>query len=571
MSQTSQSFMSRWTPAEVMLAILFLVAPLYYHPNLGGEGLRIPNNATIWIVAVIFIAYSLNKVIKSAFFQLPRYFIYIAAFPFLVILSGFLAGVEQPLQWLFRVLFILGGFAFFFSLFQQNFRQGRWDRLLLIIALSGLIHAGIGLLQIWLQADMPYLLPKSPEGLPSGLFQQINNQATYLVTCIALAFYLASRPILFKRQRLLQLLIVVTVLAASFIVGFSGSRIGFLSLAVVLPVLLFVRRKQLSSNKTLSAILLAALLVGFACGLMPSGGKAIEKTAAIQSGYSGSARLGIYDISLGLLKEEPLFGHGIGSFSSVFQHARPEFYAEHPEAKLPKEMVSHPHNEVLQWLVEGGVSAVLGIVLAAVGVTLALYGVGVSRGTAYLMLMMPIILHNQVELPLYMSSLHWLLLSTLIALSFAFRLRRQANSMTVYAHKLSAISILLVTSILILFLLHTVRANWDFVDFYQGKQSHNPLVIAKQNPYLSEQAQWIDMSAMMYSSMQYGLRDNVQYFTEWGQSLLEQRPDVDLYIKLTDAFEYLGDKERYCKTAMQGSQIYPQSERLGRAVTFCQY
>lgn len=570
MSQTSQSFMSRWTPAEVMLAILFLVAPLYYHPNLGGEGLRIPNNATIWIVAVIFIAYSLNKVIKSAFFQLPRYFIYIAAFPFLVILSGFLAGVEQPLQWLFRVLFILGGFAFFFSLFQQNFRQGRWDRLLLIIALSGLIHAGIGLLQIWLQADMPYLLPKSPEGLPSGLFQQINNQATYLVTCIALAFYLASRPILFKRQRLLQLLIVVTVLAASFIVGFSGSRIGFLSLAVALPVLLFVRRKQLCSNKTLSAILLAALLVGFACGLMPSGGKAIEKTAAIQSGYSGSARLGIYDISLGLLKEEPLFGHGIGSFSSVFQYARPDFYAEHPKAKLPTKFVSHPHNELVFWMVEGGIVAVIGIVLAAAGIIIALLNAGLSRGGAYFSLLIPLVLHTQVELPMYVSALSWFLFLVLIATPFLQQLLQASNVMSVFASKASSISVVLISVLSVLLLLHTISANWDFERFFQGKQSGVPLKVATQNPYLSAEAQWVSMAALLNYSLESGSSEGVRHFVDWAEKALNTRPDVDLYQRLIRAYLFLNEHQAACATFVTARQLYPHHQALLNLESSCQ-
>ncbi|MBD3634630.1 MAG: O-antigen ligase C-terminal domain-containing protein [Methylophaga sp.] len=571
MSQPRQSFFSRWTPAEIMLAVLFLLAPLYYHPNLGGEGLRIPNNSTTWLVALIFIAYSLNKVIKSETYQLPRYFIFIAAFPILVIISGFLAGVEQPLKWLFRVLFILGGLAFFFSLFQHKFRQGRWDRLLLIIALSGLIHAGIGLLQIWLKADMPYLLPKSPEGIPSGLFQQINNQATFLVTSIVLAFYLASRPILFKRQPLFQLFTVLMVLAAAFIIGFSGSRIGFLTLAVAMPILLVARKKTLIRNKVFTVVLLLALVAGFVSGLIPSGGKAMDKTVAMQSGYSGSARLGIYNISFDLLKQEPLFGHGIGSFAREFQHAKPGFYAEHQDAKLPKEMVGHPHNEMFQWMVEGGLTAILGIIFVVTGVIVALRKSGASRGWSYLALLIPISLHTQVELPLYMSAVHWFALLLLMALPFVHLSRQRNNGMTMYAQKLSAITVLTLTLIFVLFLTHTIRANWDFVAFYKGKQSENPLPIAKQNPYLSEQAQWIDMSAMMYSSIQYGLRENVVYFTKWGEQLLQQRPDVDLYIKLTDAYEFLGDKEHYCETAKQGLAIYPQSERLKSAVNFCQY
>lgn len=571
MSDSRPSFWSRWTPAEIMLAVLFILAPLYYHPNLGGEGLRIPNNSTIWLVALIFIAYSLNKVIKSETFQLPRYFLYIAAFPILVTLSSFIAGVEQPLAWLFRILFILGGLAFFFSLFQHKLKQGRWDRLLLLIALTGLIHAGTGLMQIWLHADMPYFLPKSPEGVPSGLFQQINNQATYLVTVIALSFYLASRPLLFKRLFVIQALLVIVVAISGFIVGVSGSRIGLLTLLLALPVIMISRRKHLSRNKLLSSMLLVGVVGGLFISFLPGSSKLVDKTVAMQSGYSGSARLGIYNISLNLLAEEPVFGHGIGSFGRVFQQHRPQFYQAHSDAVLPKEYVSHPHNELIQWMVEGGVTALIGIILVVIGTILALRRSGTSRAWVYFGLMLPIALHTQVELPLYMSALHWFTLLTLMAMPFLSLVSIRQNHMTVYSKSLASISVLLITLIFMAFLIHTIRANWDFVAFYKGEQSENPLPIAKKNPYLSEQAQWIDMSAMMYSSMQYGQTANVEFYTKWGEQRLKQRPDVDLYRKLTDAYEYLGDKEAYCRTANQGLAMYPQAERLKRAVEFCQY
>lgn len=570
MPPAHQSFMSRWTPAEIMLAVLFLLAPLYYHPNLGGAGLRIPNNSTIWLVALVFIAFSLNKVIKADSFQLPRYFGYLAAFPLLVIISGFLAGVEQPLSWLFRVLFILGGFAFLFSLFQHNLKAARWDRLLLIIALSGLIHAGVGLLQIWLKQDMPYLLPKSPEGIPSGLFQQINNQASYLVTCITLVFYLAARPLLHNRLMSLQLLLVVMVLAGSFILGISGSRIGLLALAIALPIVLLARKKQLLKNKRFSVLLLVAVISGFMLGAAQSGGRVLDKSVAVQEGYSGSARLGIYNISVDLLAEEPWFGHGIGSFPRVFQYAKPDFYNKQPDAKLPKEMVTHPHNELLQWMVEGGVTALLGILVGAIGVMLAVIKSGVSRGWSFFALLLPLSLHAQVELPFYMSATHWLTFMALIAVPFKLFSSERYNRMTVYAKKLSAISLLVISIIMLVALAHTMRSNWDFVSFYKGQQNVNPLPAAKKNPFLSEQAQWIDMSAMMYSSMQYGLRDNVKYYVQWGETLLKTNPDIDLYAKLLDAYDYLSNELAYCKTAREGILIYPQSEKMQKGIKYCQ-
>ena len=74
---------TKWKPIEIMLALLFLVAPFYYHPNIGGTGLRLPNNIIVWVVANLIACYSLYLIAARAKLNLPRYFIYIIAFPVL--------------------------------------------------------------------------------------------------------------------------------------------------------------------------------------------------------------------------------------------------------------------------------------------------------------------------------------------------------------------------------------------------------------------------------------------------------------------------------------------------------
>ncbi|MEX1199838.1 MAG: O-antigen ligase family protein [Methylophaga sp.] len=324
----------KWTVPEIMLAVLFLLAPLYYHPNLGGEGLRIPHNITIWLVATIFIAYSFLKVLKAREYVIPKYFWMIAAFPVLATFSGFIAGVDQPLKWLFRLLFIWGGLAFFFALFQARLSQARVDRLLFIIVLSALLFSIVGLLQMWLKLDMPFLLPKNPDGIPSSFFQQINNMATYQVTAMMISLYLSTRPA-FKRFNLKALILTITTLLAAFIVGVSGSRIGALTLIIALLVVLpVVLRGQYKAKWRFA--LLAAIAMGFVAGINFSNDRMVNKTEAIQSGYSGEARLGMYSISLNLISESPFVGHGIGSFGPEWQFAKPAFYADNPDAKLPK-------------------------------------------------------------------------------------------------------------------------------------------------------------------------------------------------------------------------------------------
>jgi O-antigen ligase len=567
--KTSISF-TKWKPIEIMLAVLFLMAPFYFHPNIGGEGLRVPNNITVWMMAAIIIWYSLYQVLKRPTFVIPKYFGYIVAFPILITLSGFVTGVEQPLKWLFRLLFIWGGLAFFFSLFQHGLKQGRLDRILFIIVVSALLQGLFGLAQIWLQADMPFWLPKSANGVPSGLFQQINNQATYQVTAIMIAVYLASRPLLAKGAVWMQRIMILTVASSAFLVTLSGSRIGLLGLLLGLMIAIPALWHRLKLNKSLSILLLMALIMGVMLGLNTSKGTVVDKTIAMQSGYSGSARLGIYSISVDLIKQQPVFGHGVGSFPRVWQYAKPDFYQTHPEGVLPNKFVSHPHNETLFWLVEGGLIAGVGLFAILLAVILALKKIGWQRGGAYAAILLPLGLHTQVELPFYTSVVHWILFILLLFILFHNLSIRKPLTMTVMAIKtLGYVGVTIVVSLL-LFFSHTIRAHFDFYDFYHSPLSEQvSFKHAYLNPYLREEAQWINMSSILYSSMEFGLQDNVLAYIEWGENLLIEKPDVDLYKKLAEGYNYLGDNESFCKTAEAGLLLYPMNMKLEQAAAGC--
>lgn len=553
---------NKWKAIEVILAVLFLVAPFYYHPNIGGEGLRIPNNITAWIMATVIIAYSLHLVLKRPTFVIPKYFIYIAAFPIIITVSGFVTGVEQPLIWLFRLLFIWGGLAFFFSLFQHGLKQGRLDRLLLVIVLSALLQGLVGVAQIWLKADMPFWLPKSPNGIPSGLFQQINNMATYQVTAIMIAGYLISRPLLTHGKLWMQLTTVITVAMAGFLVTVSGSRIGALTLILGLLIIIPAVWQRFKVNKKIVMLTAMALLIGVGFGATQGNSDAIDKTIAMQSGYSGSTRLGIYNISFNLIGEQPLFGYGIGSFGRVFQYARPDFYVEHPDAVLNEQYVSHPHNEILFWLVEGGVIAGIGLLIVLIGILLVLKRLGWKRGGAYAAMLLPIGLHTQVELPLHVSASFWFLLLFLLVVIFNNNGVRDVNLvLSQSARLLSVVFSTFTVFILIIFLMHSIKANRDFVDY------RNPDKIVKQdylksaliNPYYKQIATWINMNVILYSSIDSNERQVVEAYTYWGESYLRNEPTLGMFQNLGVAYNFLNDRNNFCTIVNHGAMIYPNS------------
>jgi len=568
-SQLKTSF-HKWKPIEIMLAVLFLVAPFYYHPNIGGEGFRMPNNITVWMVATIIIWYSFYQVLKRPTFVIPKYFAYIASFPILITLSGFVTGVEQPLEWLFRLLFIWGALAFFFSLFQHGLKQGRLDRILFVIVISALLQALVGIAQIWLRADMPFWLPQSPTGVPAGLFQQINNQASYQVTGIMISVYLITRPFIVRGTRWRQGLVITAVACASFLVMVSGSRIGLLTLVLGLIIVVPASWQRFKVNKKLSLVLFVVLLSGAGLGSQQSNNSVIDKTVAIQSGYSGSARLGMYAIAIDLIKQQPVFGHGIGSFGRVWQYAKPNFYKSHPDAVLPNIFISHPHNEAFFWLVEVGLIAGIGFLALIIGVILAIRKAGWSRFGANTAMLLPIFLHMQVELPMYSSVVHGMLFLFLLALIFGNTHKTVKLSISAIANKTLSYSSSIFFIVALIFLTQTIRSLHDLVtSFHITNPEQKPFIEAEKNPYFRAEVQWIKMNSILHSSIELGISQNVAAYTVWGERMLLERPDVVLFINLAKAYDYLGNGNAYCSVIHRGLHIYPHEGKFQQDFPNC--
>jgi O-antigen polymerase len=234
-------------------------------------------------------------------------------------------------------------------------------------------------------------------------------------------------------------------------------------------------------------------------------------------------------------------------------------------------MVSHPHNEILLWMVEGGITAVVAILLVCLGTLLVLWQVGKTRSWAYLGLMLPLVLHMQVELPLYMSALDWFLLLVILSLPFRHTLVIRHNLMSIYAKRLSSTFIWLMTVVFTLFLLHTIRANWDFVAFYNNTADRNkPFPYAQVNPALAKEADWINMSRIFNASVKLGVNQNVTEFMHWTEQKLHERPDVDIYKKLAESYIYMNQMDKFCHLVMDVNKMYPRDKFFEEAKTQCQ-
>jgi len=191
-----------------------------------------------------------------------------------------------------------------------------------------------------------------------GPFPNRNHTASFL----AMGLVLGSACIAWagSHGRMGSVVIGVPLLALVLLALLqTHSRGGIVVLAVGMTIFLGSVLTKLRDPRTVGAAVGAALLIGTMT--VVSGGDTLSRfSKTSESGeISRSGRQAIWKETVAMWQKAPLFGHGAGSFASLFPlHKRTDvglFHAGHPESSW------------LQWLTELGLVAVL-VGVVAVGI-----------------------------------------------------------------------------------------------------------------------------------------------------------------------------------------------------------
>jgi len=552
-------------PSFISLVFLFLIAPFYLHPNIGGLGFGIPINSAEWLVALIFICIATLRSMQQQKIQYHQGFIYCLILPLTLIFIGMASDVPMPVVWFFRQLYILGGFAFLWALFQLELTTKQTEQLLYSIVIATFFHSLIGLCQLW-HVFFPNIWIARQLDVPIGVFQQVNVQATYLSTGLLVILYLISRPSFNTARFVTQFFFIVTFGLGLYVVLSTGSRVGLLSLVSGAILLFLSRRKQLLRNKKILACLVIVASLSTIAG--QSGfSRTLDKTHKMTEGEYASARQTMYAIGLNLIKDKPIFGYGIGSFPRVWVEQKAEFLAQHPDAAITSATTSHPHNEILFWFIEGGLIAVAGLVVILVVVCRAIYQCGFSRGGAYMAMLFPITLHTQVELPFYISSVHWFLWLFLIYLVF----RHQLKTVPLKISKMALTSLQAFILVLGLagsaMLIHIEKAEREIFKYMYATGGN--LQFALHDFYFNRFAEKLLMQSLLYQSIEHHDTSKIPLFIDWAEKAIKQNPELGMFIMLSDAYGFIGNKARQCQVAKKGTAIYPPNERLQKTAKQC--
>jgi len=550
---------------EGLLFLLFVISPFYIKSSIGGTGFDLPFNISVWFAATLVIGFMLWHVASSDTITLPKNYLYLLMLPAGILLSAVIAGVVDPVTWLFRILYILAGVIFLFGLFQ--FKSLSVERVLLFIVLSGLLVSIYGVVQIhqW-QSYIGSFLSNSENLLPTTIFQQVNVTASYLATSILIAIYLLFTSSV-NTKKAFQSLLYITILIGTYVLVSSGSRTGLLSLGLGLIFLLLGLLKSVTKQKAKFSTLIIILLVTSWAG-QAGLNRTADKAYTLVKAENSEARVVIYGAALDSMRTSPIYGHGIGSYKKEWLAHSLDWYADYPSVDMPYTL-GHPHNELLMWAIEGGVLAVIGILMALISTiwcVARLYGL---KSLAYFSLLLPILMHTMLELPFYISSLHWFVWLFLIFVALKAIAIDKSNQLSQMA-RLSIKGLTLIFGCAaLLFLLQTTVAQKDISDFVYGRSTERPLQQALINPYFQAEARAMANRSVLYHAIENGDKQKISQLLANIQMQLKNSPDLKLYEDMINGYEALSEKQQSCSIAEQALNFYPWNVGLKKYYSNC--
>jgi len=393
----------------VALCGLYLLVLMHiYQPNMGGIGLSLPINIVGWCVITASICVALILSFSQRVMVVSHSLVLFAVAACLLCVPLLYPNVRW-VNTIGRMAGLFGGIIFYATLQQHHLMKKNSGLLLVIILISAWIEALYALLQFFV-FDANNWMEFKPGQRAYGIFQQVNVLSSYIATGLGVAVYLLysshNKAFTARTAHTVNAALLISISLFSFVIVLLSSRIGYLGGGVVTMLLAGCYGRQ-HPRRTLLIILAIA-----AGGITAKYGLPGSWLESIAHESSNRQRMMILQQSFLMIAAKPLLGWGYGSFGYSFQH----FVGAKQPQVFNYEIVTHPHNEIVYWWVEGGIVALLGLAIIGVGYLLPLIKDFTRKRLALWSLTLPIVLHTMTEYPLYQSVPHLIVLIVLLAI-----------------------------------------------------------------------------------------------------------------------------------------------------------
>ncbi len=524
----------------------------------GGVGLYYSYNVFAWLITSILIALGLWQTTLNGKLYYSKMLLWLTLGCLCLVIPVFY-DFELTDHAIPRILALIGGLLFLFSLYQFNFSKLEALQLLVVILLAVVFEACFGLVQFFIleAGDWGGYIVGSSR--PHGVFLQPNVMASFMATGLAIALYLSVNNQLTSNKLAVKLFTSLSLFITSFLLILLQSRTGFVAaiavIALTVPYLLQKDKKQFLIN--LSVIVIAAF-IALAC---------LENSSTPIRGGDVYENVGARDaqfiVSFDMIKEKPLLGYGYGGFERSFIDHFNNYAIKNPGIGNTITRLSHPHNEVLFWVVEGGVIALLAFVFFTVGYLLTWRKLLLTRGLLLLALIFPMLLHSQLEFPFYSSNSHWFIFLIMLWQLDRHLLAQEKNheSLTIEKTFLIRFFALFIPAIFIPFLLTTLHTANILVE--HEKNPTSPEALERLNDIINPIAWQSRLDTAVYAHILIkGIRDNdvtkLKSYLNWALKRIKHKPRPILYKNCLQILKALEQDQAYQLLLEEAQRTYPQ-------------
>ncbi len=573
--------------------IILIFGMNYFIPNYGGESLSLPQNTIVWFGILLFSSLAIIKSICSNTIIYSKIQLLLLVVLLLIFSFGLINYNKETETLLLQGLGLLGFFMLFFSFEQFSLSEKQIVILLYIICLSVLIQIVYGVLQQQFDlVPMKYMFDK--KDMVVGVFQQRNVYSSFLATGLVISFYLvADNKILGKLSKIPLYFIPFGagwgIIEVGSRAGLVGGILGFSLIAVlsfknkegkkyILIWLLLMSlggisstqesgvfaRFLLADNQTISNIKQSEIAKEKITIIAGTNNNIIE-TAEIPIKNPFNERLIIWKLSFSAFINQPWLGYGLGNFHTAYVVEKLEYNRNHPENKDIQPLTLHPHNEILYWVVQSGIIAVITIFsFIAYYLKIIISSRGWRKAFIYMALLFPIGFHTFVSYPFYLSTIHLFV--------FLFLLYLGVKDVHKYYFNFnfpSFVKYILISVILTFSIYSFTQVKWHLKNI--TFMTHFKLLKMKKTALLNEPINDIyfrneALVYINYKKMKSAIKSkdklSANKYIDWFEIQLKYNESPMIYSRLIIAKWFLGHKQESLLLLNEATIKYPENKSL---------
>jgi O-antigen polymerase len=523
----------------------------------GGTGLYLSFNIIAWLFVTILISLGLWQITLNKKIIYSKMLIGLSLGYICLLVPAFYS-FEFTEHAIPRLLALSGGLLLLFCLYQFPVKYSDKHLILNLILAAVAIESCLGLMQYFFFTEGFWGGYKIGISRPHGVFLQPNVMASFMATGLAIALFISTRiPLISYRYSFLYKVFIYFILfSTSFLLVVLQSRTGHLSailvLALIFPYLYHKNRKQLFINLIIIILTVTTAIVSF-----QNSDVANREQGTYQIIGSRST---LYKVSIDMIKNKPLVGYGYGGFERSFLDHFNLYSTNHSGMGKTIQRLSHPHNEVLFWVVEGGIIALLAFMLFTVAYITTWLNINRLKALALFALLIPILLHSQLEFPFYSSMSHFIVFIIILWLTDT---ENSTNKLVINFTNTFLIRFiaLIIPAIFIPFLATSLHTATILVEHEKnGYQS-----IEKLNDIINPIAWKNKLDTAVYAHiLASGIIDQdtekLEHYITWAQRRVKYMPRESVYANMLLALSILSRNIEHEKLLKEAQKTYPQRE-----------